>query len=510
MTAGGHSQVGERRTAGYASLREWLDLVRAELPEREFRSVQGASSEAEIGAIAEMLDHADRAPCVLFDEIPGFPGGRVVVNCNGSLARQAITLGLDPATVSHESLLHFWSETLRRLQPLPPREVGDGPILQNVLRGEDVDLTRFPAPVWHPRAGGRYIGTASINILRDPDSDWVNAGTYRNQVFDRNHLGVYISPGKHGRIIRERYFDRGQRVPIVVVVGSDPLLFIAACSEAPAYGMSEFGWAGAVRGAPVEVVRGEVTGLPIPAHAEIAIEGFIDPLERRPEGPYGEAYGYYSERVMDAPVITVERIYHRDDPIILGCPQGKPPHEDNRFGAYLRSSVVRRQLEGAGVPQVTGVWIPPEAGNRGLVVVAIRQAYPGHATQAGIVASQAGGVAYLGRYTVVVDDDIDIYDMREVWWAIATRTDPARDTALVRRGWAGPLDQAAHPDARGLNSRAIIDATRPWEWRGRFPEPVLTPERARVARARFGWILESPASARSPDAEPTGQAEPAG
>jgi UbiD family decarboxylase len=479
-----------RRTR-YESLRDWIELVGSQLPPAELRVVPGASAEADIGEITEMLDHTAGSPCVLFDEIPGFADGRVLVNANGTLRRQAITLGLDPATVSHEALLRFWSETLHELKPIPVAEVDSAPIRQNVQRGDDVDITRFPAVTWHPKAGGPYIGTASINIMRDPDSDWVNAGTYRNQVFDRNHLGVYISPGKHGRMIREKYFDKGERVPIVVVVGSDPLLFMAACSEAPRYGMSEFEWAGAVRGAPIEVFPGEVTGLPIPAHAEIAIEGFIDPVERRAEGPYGEAYGYYSERVLQCPFVTVERVYYQDDPIILGCPQGKPPHEDNRFGAYLRSTVIREQLEAAGVPRVTGAWVPPEAGNRGFAVVAIDQGYPGHATQAAIAASQVGGVAYLGRYVVVVDDDVDIYDMDDVWWAILTRVDPARDVQFIKRGWAGPLDQAAHPDDRGLNSRMVIDATRPWEWKERFSDPVVTKEMARATRERFGWLLEA-------------------
>ena len=490
MTTMASTTQGSGRRTRYEDLRDWIELVRTELPRSEFRIVPGASSERDIGAITEMLDHTSGSPCVVFDDIPGFADGRVLVNANGTLRRQAITLGLDPATISHDALLAFWSSTLRGLKPLPVNEVERGPILENVQRGAEVDLCRFPAPIWHPHAGGRYIGTASVNIMRDPDSEWVNAGTYRNQVFDRNHLGVYISPGKHGRMIREKYFERGIPTPIVVLVGTDPLLFMAACSEAPRYGMSEFEWAGAVRGAPIDVVRGEVTGLPIPAGAEIAIEGFIHPTERRSEGPYGEAYGYYSERVDAAPFMTVERVYHRNDPIILGCPQGKPPHEDNRFGAYLRSTVIREQLDGAGVPRVTGVWVPPEAGNRGLVVVAINQSYPGHAKQAGVVASQAGGVAYLGRYVIVVDDDIDIYDMNDVWWAILTRMDPARDLQLIRRGWAGPLDQAGHPDHRGLSSRMIIDATKPWEWRERFAEPVVTAEMAKAARERFGWILD--------------------
>lgn len=464
-------------------------MVRTRLPVGEFREVRNASSEAEIGEITEMLDHNEGSPCVLFDDIPGFDQGRVIVNCNGTMKRQAITLGLDPESVSHESLLQFWGSKLNELQPIAPIEVVSGPILDNVLRDGEVDTSIFPAPVWHPKAGGRYIGTASLNIVRDPDSGWVNVGTYRNQVFDRSHLGMYISPGKHGRLIRDRYFERGNPVPVVVVVGSDPLLFMAACSEAPRYGMDEFAWAGAVRGAPVEVIRGEVTGLPIPAHAEIAFEGFIDPVARHEEGPYGEAYGYYSERVTQSPFITVQRVYHRDDPIILGCPQGKPPHEDNRFGAYLRSSLIARQIADAGVPNVTGVWVPPSAGNRGFVVVAVRQSYPGHAIQAGMIASQVGGAAYLGRFVVVVDDDIDIFDMNDVWWAMMTRMDPERDVQIIRRAWAGPLDQATHPDSRGMNSRAIIDATKPWEWRDRFAEPVTTAARERAVRERWSETI---------------------
>lgn len=476
----------------YSSLGEWIELVHTALGDGELRTVHNASSERDIGEVAQLLDHSPGSPAVLFDTIPGFPvGRRVLVNANGTIARQAITLGLDPLTISHDVLLDFWGNRLRGLHPQPPADVQSGEILSNVVRGADIDLSQFPAPQWHERAGGRYIGTASLNILKDPDSQWVNVGTYRNQVLNRNTVGLWISPGKHGRMIREKYFDRGERCPIVIVVGSDPLLFIAACSEAPAYGMDEFGWAGAVRGAPVEVVRGEVTGLPIPAHAEVALEGWVDPVERRPEGPYGEAYGYYSEQVQDAPVVRVERVYYRDDPILLGCPQGKPPHEDNRFGAYLRSSLIKEQLVAAGLSNVTGVWVPPEAGNRGLVVVRIIQSYPGHSTQAGFLASQAGGSAYLGRYVVVVDDDVDIYDMSSVWWAMFTRVDPKRDVQIIRRAWSGSLDQAIEPEYRGLNSRAIIDATTPWESRTTFPRVVITPDLAQHAKNKCAALLRS-------------------
>ncbi len=490
MTDSAAAPAAVTRSPAYDSLGEWLALIQEQLSPAEFRMVLGASSESEIGEITQMLEHSANSPSVLFDEISGFePGWRVLVNANGTIRRQAVTLGLDPKTISHEGLLEFWGKTLHNLGPVAPKVVRSGPIMSNVMRGGDVDLDRFPAPIWHPKAGGRYIGTASLNVLRDPDSSWVNLGTYRNQVLAPDRLGLWISPGKHGRMIREKYFARGKPCPIVVVVGSDPLLFMAACSDAPRYGMDELGWAGAVRGTAVEVVTGEVTGLPIPAHAEIAIEGWVDPVARLPEGPYGEAYGYYSERVQEGPFVQVERIYHRDEPIILGCPQGKPPHEDNRFGAYLRSTLLLQQLTAAGVPNVTGVWIPPEAGNRGLVVVRIKQSYPGHATQAGFIGSQAGGAAYLGRYVIVVDDDVDIYSMDAVWRTVFAEVNPAEDVQFIRRAWSGPLDQALEPDARITNSRAVIDATRPWAQRDSPNSRAVAATTVAEARERLSRLL---------------------
>ena len=186
-------------------------------------------------------------------------------------------------------------------------------------------------------------------------------------------MGIFIAPGKHGRLIREQYFERGERCPIVVVCGADPLLFMAACAEGIAVRAgSSCDWAGGVRGkAGSTSSRAPITGLPIPANAEIAIEGWID-ADRAPRGgPYGEWTGYYSIAAGQTPVIHVEAVYHRNDPILMGCPQGKPPHEDNRFLAYLKSALIEDQLRKAGVPEVTGVWCPPEGGNRLMVVVGI-------------------------------------------------------------------------------------------------------------------------------------------
>ena len=472
--------------APWRDLREWMDRVAAL---GELRTVRGASWESDIGTVTAMLDGTDGSPCVLFDDVPGYPSGhRVIVNCNGTIARQGVTLNLPAERTNHAGILEFWRGALATGPGIGPVEVSNGPVLENVLEGDDIDLAAFPTPVWHPKDGGRYIGTASLNVLRDPETGWVNAGTYRNQIFGPRALGVYISPGKHGKLIREKYFARGERCPIVVVVGVDPLLFLAAAAPIP-YGVDEFAWAGGVRGGPIEIVHGRHTGLPFPAHAEVVIEGWMEPDERHAEGPYGEFQGYYASGEGEAPVIHVAAVYHRNDPILLGCPQGKPPHEDNRALAYLRAAQIEAQLRAAGVPRVTGVWCPPELAERFLTVVAIDQAYPGHATQALTVAGQSGGAAYIARAAVVVDSDIDITNLTDVMWAVMTRCDPERDVTILRRAWSGPLDPAIHPDERGFNSRLLIDATKPWEWRERFAEPVVTAEMTRAAREKWGWIL---------------------
>ncbi len=479
------------RPEPWGDTREWIERATAA---GQLRVVRGATWQADIGAIAEMLDHTDDSPCVLFDDIPGYPAGRrVIVNCNGNPARQGITLGLPETDANHDGLSRFWRDILGRLEPIAPVEVATGPVFENVLEGDAIDLTAFPTPIWHPGDGGRYIGTASLNILKDPGSDWVNVGTYRNQVFGPTTMGLWISPGKHGKLIREAWFDKGEPCPVVVVVGADPLLFIASASSLPIH-VDELAWAGAVRGKAIEVVRGKHTGIPFPATAEIAIEGFMYPGDLHAEGPYGEFTGYYASGEAQTPVIHVKAIYHRNDPIILGCPQGKPPHEDNKAFAYLRAAQIQQQLEGAGVPKVTGVWCPPEAAERLMTVIAVDQAYAGHATQALVVGGQVGAAAYIAKMVVVVDPDIDIHSLSDVMWAIMTRCDPARDVTIVNRAWSGPLEPSTHPDHRDFNSRLLIDATIPWEWRDRFADPVVTAAMSKANRERWGWILQ-------PDAE---------
>jgi UbiD family decarboxylase len=471
-------------------LRDWLAMVNAV---GDLRVLEGVDLDDNVGRITEMLQHTDGAPAVLFDAFPGYERGwRILVNAQGERRRLAITLGM-PVDISAWDLMDEWERRMDTASPLPVELVADNPasapVTEVVYSGSAVDLRRFPVPRWHPQDGGRYLGTGDCVITRDPDSNWINVGTYRVMVHDDRHAGLYISPGKHGRIHRDKAFERGEPLPVVIVAGMDPLLFIGSCLEMPP-GVNELEWAGGFRGRPIECVPGRVTGLPIPARAEIAIEGFLHPGQLRLEGPFGEWTGYYASAAQQTPVFEAHAIYHRRDPIILGVPPEKPPFEAHRFRQYLRSANLRRELRLAGVPDVTAAWCHGVGGCRLFNVVAIKQRYPGHAVQAGQLAGSVRAGAYLGRIVVVVDDDVDVSDLNEVIWAICTRADPERDFELIRRAWSGPLDPAIEPGRKGFNSRVIIDATRPWEWRDRFPEPVgPDPAEKIVTRDRWSWLL---------------------
>jgi 4-hydroxy-3-polyprenylbenzoate decarboxylase len=471
----------------HQDMRDWLEMVDAI---GELKVLEGVDWEENIGRIAEMLVHTDGAPAVLFDKIPGYPAGyRILVNAQGERGRLAVSLGL-PVDIGAFELMEEWERRMDTVEPVPHEYVESGPITDNVFEGEEVDLWSFPTPLWHDQDGGRYLGTGDGVITKDPDSDWINMGTYRVMVHDKNHTGLYISPGKHGRIHRDKLFERGEPLPAVVMVGMDPLLFIASTLEM-APGVNELEWVGGMRGRPLECIRGKYTGLPIPAYGEIALEGLLHPDQQRLEGPFGEWTGYYASASREEPVFEVKAVYHRNDPIILGVPPQKPPYEAHRYRQYLRSANLRRELRLAGIPDVVGAWCHPVAGCRLLNVVSIKQRYPGHARQAGHVAAMTRAGAYLGRLTIVVDEDIDITDLNEVMWAVVTRADPERDLDIIHRAWSGPLDPAIKPDQKGFNSRLIIDATRPWEWRDEFPPAIgPEPEQKRITRERWSWILK--------------------
>jgi 4-hydroxy-3-polyprenylbenzoate decarboxylase len=480
----------EQKASATYDLRAWLERVEQT---GQLRKVTGASAEQDIGDAADLLQHTEGAPAVIFDEIPGHRAGfRVLVNGLGTIDRMALALNA-PLGLTKLQLSEVWRERILSLKPLPSVVVSDGPVMENVVRGSDVDMTIFPAPKWHPGDGGRYLGTGSFDVTRDPDDGWVNVGTYRVMVHDQSRLGYYISPGKHGRIHRQKYFDRGEPCPVAMVFGAHPLLFLAASNEIP-FGLTEYDWVGGMLGEPVEVIPGPVTGLPIPASAEIVIEGYATADQKLAEGPFGEWTGYYASGEREEPVLSVEAVYHRNNPVILGCPPGRPPDELSRYRAPLRSALLFEELAKAGVPDVVAVWQHEAGGSRMFTVVSVRQRYPGHARQVLHVASQCHTGAYAGKYVVVVDEDIDPSNLEEVIWAVCTRSDPADSIDFIRRAWSTPLDPRLTPEQRAAgdftNSRALIDATRPYEWRDRFP-PVNVPPlvQRRAALERWASLL---------------------
>jgi len=261
------------------------------------------------------------------------------------------------------------------------------------------------------------------------------------------------------------------------------------------YGVSEYEIVGGVRGKPVEVIKAPVTGLPIPANAEIVIEGFVAPGNERVEGPFGEWTGYYASDLRPEPVLDVKAIYYRDDPILLGCAPQRPPDEICRYRAVVRSALLRESIEKAGVPGVTAAWAHEVGNARLLLAVAIQQRYPGHAKQAGHIAAMCHVGAYCGRYVIVVDDDIDVSNLQETIWALLTRSDPASSIDIIRNAWSTPLDPRIDPERKAVgdytNSRAIIDACRPWHWRDEFPRVnVPTAEERRIAQEKFGHLFK--------------------
>lgn len=482
----GSEGVSRVRQVSFTDLRDWLGQV-DELG--ELRRLDGVELDGDLGAIAAVVGRRQYGPAVLFDRIPGFaPGFRVLVNSLGSPQRTALTLGLPP-DISKAAFMTALHRRVTETAPIPPVTVADGPILENVLTGGEIDLLKIPAPIWHEGDGGRYIGTGAVTITRDPDDGRVNLGTYRVMTVDRDHVTLYISPGKHGAIMRDKYFARGEPCPVVITVGSDPLTFIASSLDMM---FDELSFVGGIRGEPLPVVTGRFTGLPIPAGAEIAIEGFLHPGDTAPEGPFGEWTGYYASGSREEPVVEVKALYHRNQPILLGSPPVKPPNEHTVYRSPLRSVMIRHELEQAGVPDVTGVWAHECGGTRLLLAVSIKQRYPGHARQAGMIACACHAGNYLGRYVVVVDEDVDVTDLQDVMWAVCTRSEPSESIDIIRRTWSGPLDPRVPQGQKGFNSRAIIDATRPYEWKDQFPKVVAPgPEAVRSVMERWGSHLFS-------------------
>ncbi|MCH7486298.1 MAG: UbiD family decarboxylase [Proteobacteria bacterium] len=471
-------------------LREFLAAVEAG---GELKTVHGAHWDKELGAVTEVLyrEKVEKSPLLLFDDIPDYPKGmRCMYGMMGSPLRLALTLGMDPDLAGDRMvMLNAYREKMKDHSPVPPRMVNGGPVLENIDRDGDVDLLKFPVPIHHEDDGGRYIGTACGVITRDPDDGRINMGTYRVQVMDRNIAGSYISSGKQGRIHRDKYLAAGKPCPMAIVVGIDPACFLAA-----RYTLSdtvpELDWAGGLAGAPIECFEGEVTGLPIPVNSEIVLEGEVSPDETVMEGPFGEWTGYYSGVANEEPLIRIKRVYYRTDPILTCAASQKPPHSHLFERCFIRSAGLMDSLQGAGIPDVKGVWCHQAGAGRTFIVVSIKQRYFGHANQVGLVASQVNPTGYVGRYMIVVDDDIDPSDIHDVIWAMGMRSDPSRDITHLTRCWSSRLDPMVTGDEL-YNSRVVIDACIPFERLETFPKVAQTsPELAAEVKKKFPDVYD--------------------
>jgi UbiD family decarboxylase len=443
----------------FQDLREFLTAVE---DLGELRRLHGAHWDVEIGAITEVVAERN-GPMLLFDDIPDYPSGyRLTTNAFGSFDRTALALNM-PLGLSGIEMIDLWRQRVRHFHPVPPRYVESGPILENVVEGKSVDLWQLPAPKWHDTDGGRFIGTGNMVITRNKSGDWVNLGPYRMMVYDRDRATINVVRGKHGRFHMDEFHALGEGCPVAVTLGQEPALWAISSYNVPS-GVSEYDFTGWLRDCPVEVVESGMTGLPIPATAEIVLEGEILPtdVEMHGEGPFGEWAGYSTGGPdRPVPVMQVKRVLFRDDPIEFGVPPLKPPliwHMAMPF----RAAAVWDQLIGSGQTGITGVWQLVTNSGPLFLVIAIKQQFAGHAKMVGAAAAACRAGAYGGKFIVVVDDDIDITDPNDVLWAMATRAD-IDNVDILHKIWTSRSDEALTPEVRyshPVSSRLIIDACR--------------------------------------------------
>ena len=448
----------------------------------QVRHIDGADWNIEIGAITEAVSDKE-GPALLFDNIKGYPKGfRILSNAFRTHDRFGVALGLGAGSHGLD-LLKKWRVKSKAMKPVPPVEVADGPVLQNRLDGDRLDVLAFPAPKWHEKDGGRYIGTGCSVITVDPENGRTNLGTYRCMVQGRDTVSIKMNKGKHGRMAMEKYHAKGLPCPVAISIGEDPMMFLSSVMSVPV-DVEEYHIAGGLRGAPVEIVKSPLHGLPIPARGEIVLEGeipLITPGSLPQEGPFGEWAGYYADTTTgEVPLMVVQAIHYRDNPIILGMPPMKPPN--HYMSLPLGVAALWDQLEAAGVPGITGVWSFVYGGVVGpFVAISIKQAYMGHSKQTLMAATGTRAGAYGGKFVVVVDDDVDVTNLHDVIWAMSTRCDPGACIDLVRGVWTSPADPAIPPHRRNMGQgqttmrhgytmdRMLIDACRPYSWLDEFP-----------------------------------------
>ena len=495
----------ERKPAAFGDLRGWIAALKAhdELAEIDAE----VDWNIELGTIMRLAQGPGTGRAMLFNNIkdynkPDSRCRRVFGSALNNYRRIAIMLGLPPDTHPRE-LVKISRNVLEGT--IAPRIVAGGPVKENIVTGKDVDLYDFPVPYWNRLDGGRYLITYAGVVSKDPTTGVMNVGVYRGMLAERDKIPILMWRAQHiGHHVTAWLAAGHKEMPIAVAIGWEPSLGFCAGSPVPK-GICEYDVMGALRGAPVELVKCETVDLHVPASAEIVIEGYLglDPETYMMEGPYAEFTGYLASERSPKPTIRVTAITHRNDPILRGTIEGCLPgsYSENAVGSsIMRAATAWNVLDRSGVPGITDVWCPPvQAGINCLV--RMQQSYRGQAKQAAnaLWGSTAAHVRY--KHVTVVDDDIDIHDYAAVDWAIAHRVNAGENDIVIMPGTFGlGLDPSTRRRDRnpalfgtGKWNRVLIDATQNLDYDpdpdlggARFP-PTVWPNEDDVQSVKARW-----------------------
>jgi len=419
----------------------------------------------------EITEIADRAvkmggKALLFEKPKGY-GIPVLINAFGTERRMKLALETDRFESIGERLVEFAKIQTKSLFDgikaakdfvnFIPKRVKKGAVKEVIE--DKPNLLKFPILKCWPKDGGRFI-TLPVVITRDPETGILNAGVYRMQVFDERTTGMHWQIHKHGALHYKKAKEEGKdKIEVAVAIGVDPAILYAATAPLPE-NLSEFMFAGFIRNKRVKMIDCETVDLQVPANAEIVLEGYVRTDEFRIEGPFGDHTGYYTPPE-PYPVFHVECITHREDPIYHTTIVGKPPMEDAWLGKATERIFlpILRMIH----PEIVDINLPIEGGFHNLAIVSIKKRYPGHAKKV-MFSIWGTGMLSLTKIVIVVDDDVNVHDMREVIWAVTSRFDPSRDVVIIPNA---PLDSLDHSSyLPNLGGKLGIDATKKWKEEG--------------------------------------------
>lgn len=414
--------------------------------------------ELEAGAMIRLANET-RGPAILFEKIKDYPSGyRILGGPLTTERRLCIAFGFSPDT----HLKKVYDEYERRISHLvPPVRVDKAPCKDNILSGDDVDLFRFPIPLVHEGDGGRFIGTWNIAVVKDPESNWTNWGMYRSMVQNRRATSLSLHKGNDGgRIYHTRYVPAKKPMPVALVIGADPLSSLCAAIPFPS-GQSEVEAAGGLLQEPVELVKCETLDLLVPAQAEIVLEGEYSGDCLVPEGPFGEFTGYRTGWDWKE-VLKVKAITFRNEPIITLVNPGMPLSEGAVGPGMGRAINLKKALRACGVP-VVDVYLPPEAA---IMVALISLKKHGQNSMATLAKHVVLSHDPQAQKIFIVDDDVDVFNLPQVFHAFSTRLHPVRginiETKERAMGLAPFLTQDERRQSKG--AAVLFDCTWPSEW----------------------------------------------